>query len=46
MSLFTEITFDQICLTLVTLAVAERAIMPLLPETLVGPKGWLLKTSD
>jgi len=45
MTLFTQITFDQVCLALVAVAVAERAIMPLLPEKLVGPNGLLLKTS-
>ena len=44
MTLFSDVTFMEICLTLVTLAVAERAILPLLPDHLVGPEGLLLKT--
>ena len=42
--MFHDITFAQVCMTLITLAVAERAILPLLPESLVGPNGLLLKT--
>lgn len=46
MSFFADITFMQICLSLVTVAVAERLIVRYLPETLVGPEGLLIKTSD
>jgi len=45
MTLFADISFAQVCLALITIAVAERAILPLLPETLVGPNGLLLRTS-
>ena len=45
MTLFTDITFAQVCLAVIAVAVAERTIMPYLPQTLVGPNGLLLKTS-
>ena len=44
MQLFADISFMEICLTLVTLAVAERLMVRYLPESLVGPNGLLLKT--
>ena len=46
MSLFADVTFMEICLTLVTLAVAERVVLPYLPDSLVGPNGLLLKTAS
>jgi len=43
--LFIEtVSFLDVCLALVTIAIAERAIVQHLPETVVGPEGWLLKT--
>jgi len=45
MTFFADITFVQVCLTVITIAAAERAVLPFLPETLVGPKGLLLKTA-
>ena len=44
MSILADITFREICLTLVTLAVLERAVIRYLPEYLVGPEGLLLRT--
>ncbi len=46
MSLFADVSFMEICLTLVTLAVAERVVLPYLPKSLVGPNGLLLKTAS
>ena len=46
MQIFADITFMDICLTLVTLAVAERLVVRHLPESLVGPEGLLIKTSS
>ncbi|SEV98891.1 hypothetical protein SAMN04488515_0537 [Cognatiyoonia koreensis] len=45
--LFIEnISFLDVCLALVTLAVAERLVVQYLPEDMVGPEGWLLKTNN
>ena len=45
--LFIEnISFLDVCLALVTVAVAERVIVQYLPEDVVGPNGWLLKTNS
>jgi hypothetical protein len=46
MFLIENISFLDVCLTLITLAVAERAIVRYLPEDIVGPDGWLLKTGS
>ena len=46
MSLFAEITFMEISLTLVILAVAERLMLRYLPDTLVGPQGLLIRTKS
>lgn len=45
MTLFADVTFLEICLALVTVGVAERFVA-YLPETMVGPKGWLLQTKQ
>lgn len=46
MSIFADVTFMEICLSLLTLAVAERCVVPFLPDSLVGPNGLLLKTES
>lgn len=46
MSLIENITFLDVCVTLVTLAVVERLVVQYLPENVVGPNGWLLKTDS
>ena len=45
MSLFADVTFMEISLTLITLAVAERLMVRYLPDSLVGPEGLLLRTN-
>ncbi|MBN2907041.1 MAG: hypothetical protein JXJ18_10070 [Rhodobacteraceae bacterium] len=44
MDLITSITFDQIALSLVCLALAREAIVALLPDRIAGPGGWLVDT--
>lgn len=45
--LFIEnISFLDVCLALVTIAVAERLVVQYMPEDMVGPNGWLLKTGS
>jgi hypothetical protein len=44
MTLFTDVTFLQVCLAVLSVAVAERLFLTYLPEDMVGPDGWLLKT--
>ncbi len=43
LSIFAGVTFFQICLALIVVAVIERALY-LLPESVVGEGGWLLDT--
>ena len=43
MSLFTDITFFQVCMALVTVGMAERALLAFAPIEMVGPKGWLFR---
>ena len=45
MTLLADITFQNICLTLLTLGAIERVIA-FLPEEMVGPNGWLLQTEE
>lgn len=45
MTFLADVSFMEICLTLMTLAVAERLVVPYLPDSLVGPEGLLLKTT-
>lgn len=42
MSLLADISFMDVTMALVTLAVIERLMVRYLPETLVGPEGLLL----
>ena len=44
MTFLFDITFLDVCLTLLTVALIERAVLRYLPETLVGPEGMLLRT--
>ncbi|MBE0412637.1 hypothetical protein [Yoonia sp.] len=43
MTLFASITFFQVCMALLTVGVAERALLAFGPIGMVGPKGWLLR---
>jgi hypothetical protein len=43
MAFLSDVTFLQVCMSLITVGLVERA-MYLLPETCVGPGGWLLDT--
>lgn len=43
MSLFADVTFQDVMLSLIAVGLIERLVY-LLPETVVGPQGWLLRT--
>ena len=43
MSMFTDITFFEVCMALVTVAVTERALLAYAPIEMVGPNGWLFR---
>lgn len=43
MSLLADITFFQVCMALVTVAMAERALLAFAPIDMVGPNGWLIR---
>lgn len=42
MSLFADVTFQEVALSLIAVGLIER-LLYLLPETVVGPEGWLLR---
>ena len=46
MSLLADVTFIEVALSLVTIGVIERLAVQYLPETMVGPEGWLLTTAE
>ncbi|WP_176438438.1 hypothetical protein [Actibacterium lipolyticum] len=46
MDLFTNITFDQIALTVLTLGVVREAMIQVLPNDVAGPGGWLVNTGE
>ncbi len=46
MTLFADITFMDLALSLIALGTIERFVLPILPEDVVGPDGWLLKTAE
>ncbi|WP_296423903.1 hypothetical protein [Yoonia sp.] len=43
MSIFTDITFFEVCMALVTVGMAERALLAYAPIKMVGPNGWLIR---
>ncbi len=46
MALFTEITFLEVSMALLTLGLIERALLRFAPDEMVGPDGWLLQTDE
>ena len=46
MSVWADITFMDVCMTLVAFGFVERFILPVMPETLVGPEGLLLTITE
>ena len=46
MIMYVDVSFIEVAMTLVCLGAIERFILPLMPEDVVGPEGWLLKTID
>jgi hypothetical protein len=44
MSLFTDVTFLQVCAALIAVGVIERALLKFGPDAMVGPEGWLIRT--
>lgn len=44
MTLFTDITFLQVCCALIAVGVIERLMYRFLPDTMVGPGGSLIDT--
>jgi len=45
MAFFADITFLEVCATLLTIGLAERALLAYAPDDMVGPNGWLLRVS-
>ena len=45
MTMFADITFLEVAMTLMALGAVERFVLPILPEDVVGPEGWLVKTA-
>jgi hypothetical protein len=43
--LFGDLSFFEVAMTVMALGVVERALL-LLPETVVGENGWLLRVSS
>lgn len=45
MTFFADITFLEVCGTLLTIGLAERLLLAYAPEDMVGPNGWLLRVT-
>jgi hypothetical protein len=45
MTLFADITFYDLALSLIAVGLIDRILCEL-PESMVGPKGWLLRTGE
>jgi len=44
-TIFTEITFFEVAMSLFVIGLVERVVVRL-PESVVGPEGWLLTTGS
>ncbi len=45
MSILLDTSFMDACLALVAIGWIERFAIPMMPEHIVGPEGWLLTTA-
>lgn len=43
MTFLAGISFFEVCMALVTLGIAERALLAFAPIDMVGPRGWLIR---
>jgi hypothetical protein len=46
MPLFDIVSFDQIILAFIATVAIREALIKVLPETLAGPEGWLIRVDD
>ena len=46
MPLFANLTADQVIIAFLALAALREAMFMLLPDTVCGPNGWLLRTDE
>lgn len=46
MPLFETVTADQVIIAFLALVALREAMFMLLPETICGPHGWLLRTDE
>jgi len=44
--IFEHISFFEISMALLFIGLAERVLLSYAPEEMVGPNGWLLRSSD
>lgn len=40
------VTFDQFLLSLIALLVVREVLYTFLPDTVIGPRGWLVRTGE
>ena len=43
MSVLADITYFEVCMALLTVGFAERALLAFAPIEMVGPNGWLIR---
>jgi len=46
MAFFTEVTFDQIAYSALAVLMIREGMIAFLPDTIAGPGGWLVNTSQ
>ena len=46
MTLFTQVTFDQVVLAVVACVAIREAMIMFLPDRIAGPDGWLVRTGE
>ncbi len=43
MTFLNDITFFDVAMTALTIGAIDRFVLPFLPESAIGPNGWLLR---
>ncbi|MCI2397862.1 hypothetical protein [Aliiroseovarius subalbicans] len=46
MSLFANVSFDQILISLMATIALREAMIAFLPDTIAGPNGWLVRSGE
>lgn len=46
MTLFAQVTFDQVALSIMACVAVREVMIMFLPDAIAGPEGWLVRTGE